>query len=216
MPLSEHEPSDTLVPTTPAGYREPTEFRYSLPILLGIVLVVLPVAALVFGSLLWQAQGAERLATIFEFQETPTSVSFTIRSSGVAVALVASIGITTVLHEFVHGLVYRLRGYRVSYGMVPQLGAFYACPFHQFQKREDNLVVGAAPLCVLTLLFVPLLFAPSPLLAFGAFIGLLFNTAGAAGDLYLIARLLRMPAGTLLYDSDTRNSYVFYPESGLS
>ena len=38
--------------------------------------------------------------------------------------------------------------------------------------------------------------------------------AGAAGDLYLAAALLRMPADALMYDSDARHCYVFYPEAG--
>lgn len=116
----------------------------------------------------------------------------------------------TILHELVHGLVYRARGYRVSYGFVLQLGAFYAAS-HQFQDREDDLVAAAAPLVVLDLLPVPLLFVPIPAVALAAFVALLFDTAGAAGDLYLVVRLLRMPDGTLLYDSDARHSYVFYP-----
>lgn len=213
MPTSEYGPSATLTPEAPAGYATPTEFRYSLPVLLGIVLVVLPMAALVFGSVLWYAQGPEVLDTIFEFEETPTSITFTIRSSVVAIAFVGSIAAVTVLHELVHGEVYRFLGYRVSYGFAPQLGAFYACPFHQFQKRNDNLLVGIAPLLVLDVLLVPLLFVASPVVAFVAFVGLLFNTAGAAGDLYFIAHLLRMPTGTLLYDSDIRHSYVFSPKS---
>jgi len=94
-----------------------------------------------------------------------------------------------VLHELTHGLVYRYLGYQVSYGVAPQLGAFYAAAFHQFQQRSDNLVVGIAPLVVLNVLLLPLLFVPIPLLAFAAFIALLFNTAGAAGDLYLVAVL---------------------------
>jgi uncharacterized membrane protein YkvI len=66
-------------------------------------------------------------------------------------------------------------------------------------------------LLVLDLALVPVLFVPVPMLAFGAFVALLFNTLGAVGDLYLLAHLLRMPPGTLLYDSDMRHSYVFYP-----
>ena len=45
-------------------------------------------------------------------------------------------------------------------------------------------------------------------MAFGAFVGLLFNTAG---DAYALVTVLRMPPGTLLYDSDIRHSYAFYP-----
>ena len=40
----------------------------------------------------------------------------------------------------------------------------------------------------------------------------MFNTAGAAGDLYLVAKLLAMTEGSLLYDSDIRHMCVFYPD----
>lgn len=213
MPTSEYEPADTLVPATPAGYRDPVPFSYSLPVLLAVVLVVTPVAAAGFGGVLWYAQGPE-LDALFAVEETATSISFSIESGRVAVAVVGAIAGVTVLHELVHGAVYRRLGYRVSYGVAPQLGAFYAATFHQFQRRNHNLVVGLAPLVALNAVLLPLLFVPIPLVAFGAFIALVFNTAGAAGDLYLAISLLRMPADALMYDSDARHCYVFYPETG--
>jgi len=213
MPTSEYEPSDTLVPETPTGYQDPRPFSYSLPVLLAVVLVVTPVATAGFGALLWYAQGSA-LDAVLSVEETATSISFSIDSGLVAVALVGAITGVTVLHELVHGAVYRRLGYRVSYGVAPQLGAFYAATFHQFQRRNDNLVVGLAPLVVLNTALLPLLFVPIPLVAFGAFVALLFNTAGAAGDLYLAAALLRMPADAVMYDSDVRHCYVFYPENG--
>jgi hypothetical protein len=211
MPTSAPSESQTQPPSSPAGYADPTAFRYPLPVVFGLVVVLTPVAAVLFGGLLWYAQGPAVLDTVFRFEQTPTGFSFTIGSSVALVAFVGTVAVVTALHELVHGLVYQLRGYRVSYGVAPRYGAFYACPFGQFQRRDDNLVTGVAPLVVLDLLLVPLLFAPSPLLAFAAFVGLLVNTVGAAGDVYLLARLLRMPRETLLYDSDIRHSYVFYP-----
>jgi hypothetical protein len=216
MPTSRYDPSDTLVPETPDGYRRADDFRYSLLLLFGMAVVVIPVSIALFGSVLWYAQGPEALATVFQFEETPTSVSFTIESSTVGVAILGAIFGVTVLHELVHGAVYGLRGYDVSYGIAPNVGAVYAAAFHQFQRRDDNLLVGIAPLVVLDLLLLPVLFVPVPLVAFGAFVALLINTVGAVGDIYLIARLLRMPAGTLLYDSNIRQSFVFVPKNGSS
>jgi hypothetical protein len=211
VPTSEHDPSDTLRPATPAGYEPPRQFRYSLVALLGLVAVLLPVAAVVFGGVLWYAQGAA-LGSVFPVEETATSVTVTL-TPGAAVACVGAVVAVTVAHELVHGLVYRWYGYRVSYGVAPQLGAFYAATFHQFQRRDHNVVAGIAPLVVLDTLLLPLLFAPVPLVALAAFVALLFNTAGAAGDLYLVAALLRTPSGSLMYDSDIRHSYLFSPES---
>lgn len=211
MPHSSYEPDDTLVPETPDGYRDPIPFRYPNTVLLGIVAVIVPLAIIGFGHLLWYAQGAAGFAHVFTVTETADSVSFSLTSGGVVLVFLASIVLITVLHELVHGLVYEYLGYDVSYGVAPHLGAFYAAAFHQFQPRNNNIVVGLAPLVVLDLLLLPVLFAPWPLLAFAAFVGLLFNTAGAAGDLYLVARLLRTAPGTCCYDSDIRHSYLFEP-----
>ncbi|MBV0924800.1 DUF3267 domain-containing protein [Halomicroarcula limicola] len=212
MPSSEFDPADTLRPATPDGYQEPRSFRYPFVVLLGLVLVIVPVSALLFGSLLWYAQGSA-LEAVFAFEETATSISLTVSSGAVLLASVGAVGLVTILHELVHGLVYRYFDYTVSYGVAPQLGAFYAAAFHQYQARNHNIVVGIAPLVVLTLIFCPLLFVPQPVVAVAACIALVFNTAGAAGDVYLVTRLLRLPAGSLLYDSDIRHSYIYYPES---
>lgn len=212
MPESEYDPDDALVPETPAGYREPSTFEYSVPVLFVLATVLVAVGVPVFGSVLFAAQGPAAVESVFEVRQDATSVTFTLRLGVAAGVTLASALVTVLAHELVHGLVYRVYGYRVSYGVVPQLGAVYAGAFHQFQRREEVLVVVVAPLLVLDALLVPLLFVPVPLLAVAAFVGLLLNTAGAAGDLYALSFLLGRPAGTLLYDSDVRHSYVFEPE----
>lgn len=199
-------------PAAPDGYAGGAEFQYPLLWLIGIVVVVTPVATLLYGYLLFNGHGPALLETIFGFKQSSTGFSFAIPLETILVAVLA-IGAVTILHELVHGLVLRVRGYRVSYGFAVHLGAFYAAAFEQYYTREDCLLVAVAPLVALTIILVPLLFVPSPLVAFAAFIALLFNTIGAAGDLYLITRLRRMPTGTLLYDSDIHTCYVFYPET---
>jgi len=210
MPVSEHGLDDTLLPQTPDGYAPPVEFRYSMVALVAIVALVVPVALLVFGTLLRMGQG-DALAALFRYETTDTGFSFSVPLA-LAVVFLATVVVVTVLHELVHGLAFRLQGYEVSYGVVPQLGAVYAAAFHQFQLRDETRLVALAPLLVLDVLVLPLLFVPIPLLAFGAFVGLLLNTAGAAGDLYIVWRLQRYPPGTLTYDADVRHMYVFVPE----
>lgn len=213
MPESRFDPDDALVPETPAGYAEPTAFEYSLPVLTVLSVALVAVGILLFGSVLWAVQGPAVFETVFDVQQTETGFTLSLRLGLAAGVFVGTVLATVVVHELVHGLAYRRYGYRVSYGVAPFLGAAYACAFHQFQRREDVLVVTAAPLLLLDALLLPLLFVPVPLLAFAAFVALVFNTAGAAGDLYAIASLLRRPEGTLYYDSDVRHSYVFEPAS---
>jgi hypothetical protein len=118
---------------------------------------------------------------------------------------------TVFVHEWIHGLAYQLLGYKVSYGVSLQLMAAYAGAFGQWQQRRHNILVALAPLLLLTLFLVPLLSSSQPSLVLIAFTALLFNTGGAVGDLYLVWRLLRWPAASLLYDVNTSIMLVFLP-----
>lgn len=213
MPASRYDPDDALVSETPAGYRDPDTFRYPFLTVFPVSVVLLVLAAVVFGVLLWNAQGPAVLTHVFEFQPSDGGFTFSLGLSTVGVAFVASFVLTGVLPEGTHGLVSRLKGYDVSYGVALGYGALSAAAFHQFQHREDVLPVIAAPLVVANLLFLPFLFVPIPLVGFTAFLGLLLNTGGAAGDVIAYYHVRRLPAGSLLYGSDLRHSYEFRPEN---
>ncbi|WP_135851815.1 DUF3267 domain-containing protein [Halorussus salinus] len=186
-------------PDPPEGYREPVAFSYP-SLWLSVGSLVLFVAAFVSFGRLMSALRAD------------SALEFTVGPAGIAVVALLSVG-TIVVHELVHGAVYRLLGYRVRYGLALNMGAAYAAAFGQFQTRRDNVVVALAPLVVFTVVLTPLLAGPL-VVALGAFLVLVVNTSGAIGDLYLSWRLLRMPEGTLLYDLSARHSYIYYPENG--
>jgi hypothetical protein len=105
---------------------------------------------------------------------------------GFLLALVVSI----TLHEVVHGVFFWwLTGHPPKFGLGPGY-AFAAMPGWYLPKRQ-YLVVGLAPLVVLTilgLLYVP--FLPNWLIVpfFG---GLVFNAGGAIGDIYICLRIAR-------------------------
>lgn len=182
-------------------------------VITGLALVLLYLGAMVFGWLLFEAHEPGTLEPLVSVDADETGFTMQIGSSQFLFAFLAALVVLVVVHEGIHGLAYRLRSYDVSYGVAPQMGAFYAAAFHQFQSRDDNLVVGIAPLLVIDAVLLALLSVPIPIVAVAAFLGLVFNTAGAAGDLYLVAKLLRMPEDALLYDSDVRHMYVFNPEA---
>ncbi|UPV99149.1 DUF3267 domain-containing protein [Halorussus gelatinilyticus] len=185
-------------PDPPEGYREPVAFSYP-SLWLSAGSLVLFVAAFL---------GFERLMNALR---SDAALEFTVGPTGIGVVALLTVG-TVVVHELVHGAVYRWLGYRVQYGLALNMGAAYAAAFGQFQTRRDNLAVGLAPLVVFTAVLTPLLAGPL-VVALAAFLVLVVNTAGAIGDLYLSWRILRMPEGTLLYDVDIRHSYVYYPET---
>ncbi|QLH80815.1 DUF3267 domain-containing protein [Halosimplex pelagicum] len=211
VPESDYDPGDALVPETPAGYDPPTDFRYSMVVLTLAALVVTPVAMAAFGAVLWRFQGPtvyEALATV---TETESGVTFTFDAGLILGSFLLAVVVTVVVNEAIHGLVFRYYGYDVSYGAAPHMGAFYATPFHQFVCREHAPPVALAPLVVISLVGLPLIALAPPLVAFFVFQAVVFNAIGAVGDLYATIHALRLPPGSLYYDSDIRHSYVFRP-----
>jgi len=149
------------------------------------------------------------LLLTWRLQQTIPQFNLTLANLGL---ILATIIIIVILHEIIHGLAYQLFGYRVTYGASLHLMAAYAAAFGQWQKRGHNLIVALAPLLLLTLLLLPLLALPQPTITLIALTGLLFNTAGAVGDLYLVWKLLSWPKTTRLYDVDLHTMLVFLPD----
>ncbi len=199
-------------PPPPDGYRPAESFGYPTGVLFVVVAAVLVAAAAAFGALLWVIQGPSVLREFAAVESSADAVAVTVDAARLGVVLLGAVVVVTAVHELVHGAAYRLLGYDVTYGVALHLGAFYVAAFDQFQTRRDSLVVGLAPLAVLTVALAPLLAAPVPWVAAGAYVGIVFNAAGSAGDLYLVWRLLGDPPDALYYDSDARRSWVFEPQ----
>lgn len=161
--------------------------------------------------MLWRVQEPAVFEALAVVTETPTGFTVVVDMALVVGVTVLAMGTTVAVHELVHGVVFGRYGYRVPYGAMPQTGAFYATQFRQFVAREHAFPVALAPLLVVSLVGLPLLAVPVPLVAFFVFQALVINAVGASGDLYIVTYLLRRPDGTLLYDSDVRHSYVFEP-----
>lgn len=197
-------------PPTPEGYSDPYQFEYpKLPLILtGIVLTV--VFTVVYGVILVQLQGPGVLPVVFE-TGAGGEITIVLQFTQVGVPMVFAFLTVAVFHELLHGVVFQWYGYDVSYGVYWRFGAVYAAVFHQFHTREHNLRVGIAPLAIITLVFLPLLAVPIPLVATVAFFVLVLNTAGAVGDLYALWRIYRLPQGTVFYDINMDNMYVFEP-----
>ncbi|MCI0393704.1 MAG: DUF3267 domain-containing protein [Chloroflexi bacterium] len=184
-------------PPPPAGYEPAEAFEYPkrrLQVTANLLLVASVPLWLWIG---WWLPG--------EFRALP------LRGLGDLLLVLATVLLGVLVHEAVHGLAYRLLGYRVTFGANLRLFAAYAAAFGQFQKRNHNLVVALAPLLVITAVMVPLLAAPDHTVSLVALAMLLFNTGGAVGDLYLAWRLLRWPAAALLYDVNPKTMLVYLP-----
>jgi hypothetical protein len=188
------------IPAPPTGYEPAILFKYpKYKLQLAAAGLLLAVAPLLYG-VAWLLRGR------------PAGLPFVVTASLSSLLWVcATVLATVVVHELVHGLAYQLLGYKVSYGASLRLFAAYAAAFGQWQRRNHNLIVALAPLLGLTLLLLPLLALPNPMVALVVFTALLFNTGGAIGDLYLAWRLLRLPPATLLYDVDVSTMLIYRP-----
>lgn len=202
---------ESYVPPTRAGYCAGTPFRYSALTLTLLSVVVSPVALVVFAWLATTTAGFETAFPFVVFEETAEGFTFSVDGLGFGLVFVVSLVGTVVVHELVHGLAYRLLGFRVSFGAAPRLGAFYTAIFEQFQTRRQLAVAVLAPLVVLTPIGTLLLLVPGPHVPFVWF-ALVLNTGGAVGDLFVVWRLRQLPPGTLFYDVDAYTSYVYEPE----
>ncbi|MDG5818971.1 DUF3267 domain-containing protein [Natronococcus sp. A-GB7] len=197
-------------PPTPEGYSEPYQFEYPKLLVTVAAMAVTVVSTVVYGWLLVQLQGPEILPVVFEVgAEEEITILFNL--TGTAIPLLFAFLTVAVVHELLHGVVYQRYGYEVSYGVYWRFGAVYAAVFHQFHSREHNLRVGIAPLAIITLICLPLLAVPQPVIATTAFFVLVLNTGGAMGDAYALWRFYRMPRGTVFYDINADNMYVFEP-----
>ncbi len=192
-------PND-LYPKPPAGYQPAALFQYptaklQTAALIVFVLAIPPLLALtqalqcqLGGKSLVGLQGAQDLA--------------------MALATVLA---TTVVHELVHGGVYRWLGYRVCFGVSRHLLAAYAAVFGQWQTRDHNVIAALGPIVGLTAILFPALCVANQTVALLGLIGLLMNISGSVGDVYLVWRLLNMPRRTLLYDVDVKTMLVYAP-----
>jgi len=115
------------------------------------------------------------------------------------VILVVAFIAVLVLHEMVHGLFFWLfTRSRPRFGF-KGVYAYAAAP-GWYIPRPQFLIVGLAPLVLISLaglLILPFVTLPVSLVLLVAIIS---NATGAIGDLYMVARLLFVPRGVLTED----------------
>ena len=193
----------TPIHTLPAGYTEArhlsaTEGRTLLWLNLAS-LAPLGMALIVVGwwtAVVRQVRGP--YSTAFSEQFPPLV--------GVVVVLVITLG----GHEALHGLAIRLYGHRPRFGIALSKGVMYATTDNALFPRNQFIAVALAPLVVMTLLgMVLMIFMPD---ALGYYVGLMIalNAAGAIGDLWMTAVVMRYPANTLVRDeADSIRIYTY-------
>jgi hypothetical protein len=208
-----------VMPTLPAGYRQQAFLDLSQSkeaiagaVAVGIVILVGGGWLLVQFVRLVRPAALEGLALRNILRASP--------GGGLSVELplvevVVAILLTVVIHELVHSLFYWwLAKRRPTFG-IKGLFPYAAAPAGVYFPRNRYLMVGIAPFVLLTAMgLLLMLIAPAPALSILSLF-IVFNAAGAAGDLLIVLRLLSFPAETLMQDQDT-GVVVYGPAIGQS
>ncbi len=169
-------------------------------IVLGLVLLVAVAWLLVQFTLVLRPAVSEAMGYLHVLTVAPDGALVAELPVGaVAVAVVLAL----FIHEFVHGLLFWwFTGRRPVFGFQGLL-IYAAAPPGICLPRDRYLIAGLAPLVLLTLvgllLMLIVLITFVPILSFF----LVFNTAGAGGDLVMVAKLLSYSPDNLLQDRDT-------------
>ncbi len=113
---------------------------------------------------------------------------------------VISYVVILAIHELIHALAFLFWGGRPYFGAKLPLAVFCGAK-NQLFRRNHYLVIGLAPLVVITLAAVAITLV-SPALASYAFFATVGNFSGAAGDIVACNRLCKLSPQTLVEDSD--------------
>jgi len=105
------------------------------------------------------------------------------------------------LHEVIHGLAFAFWGGHPYFGAKLPL-ALYCGAKNQLFRRNQYLVVGLAPLVVITLAGI-IFTLLSPSLASYTIFATIGNFSGAAGDVWVAKRILQQPPSVLVEDTQT-------------
>jgi hypothetical protein len=134
--------------------------------------------------------------------QTHTSVSITWDWGLLMWFVINIVGYILILpiHELVHAAVFTLWGGKPYFG-IKMPYALYCGARQQLFRRNQYLVVGLAPLVVITLAGI-IFTLLSPALASYIIFAFVGNVSGAAGDLWVAWRLLRLPHSVLVEDTE--------------
>jgi hypothetical protein len=183
-------------PDAPAGYREahePVRAASWFELLPGEVGLFIGTAGL-FGGLTVLVRDSTAVLGVFWNVLLLDSV-------GVYLLLLATVGITLVAHEAIHGLAGHFAGCAMDFQREEMsVGTRLRGGF--LTRRMDALMT-LAPAVVLTAVGLPLLVVVESAVAAAIVVtGLVTNAAGVGSDLADVLALRKLPAGTLLYYTD--------------
>lgn len=127
------------------------------------------------------------------------------------VAFLTAVVLMLVIHEAAHGLFFWLFSRSRPKFAFKGYYASASAPGWYF-PRWQYILIGLAPLVLITLLgVIGLIWLPQALLLPTLLI-LIFNTSGAVGDLWVVGNLLCFPASTYILDSGDASEFFVKSE----
>lgn len=200
------------ITTLPTNYRQRATLDLSKnrkagvgAIVSGIVLLIAVGWLLVqFASLLhptaFEAPRLHDILTAPPNGDTSVTVLFQLQD---IVSFVIALALVMVIHEAVHGVFFWLfAGRRPAFG-IKGIFVYAAAAPDVYFPRNHYLIVGIAPLVLLTLVGLLLMVIVPVVVVRILILFVAFNAAGAAGDLMMAVCLLRYSPDTLMQDSGT-------------
>jgi hypothetical protein len=130
------------------------------------------------------------------------------------VGLFVSVVFMLLIHELIHGLFFWMFTRSKPVFALRPLYAYAAAP-DWFIPARQYWIVGLAPLVLIDVLGLLLIFVASPGWVMVLAFVVALNTAGSVGDLYIVARLFRLSSGSLVKDTGDRISF-YEPVAAVS
>lgn len=181
--------------------RTTTEVRYDEGTLLWVGLGLFVVSGLLGTLTLWGRHGVAAGGV-----RGPASVG------GVVAVGVLTLGVTVVGHELLHVITARGLGYRVRVGVSRDHRGVYTVAPDQYWHRGPLAVTAVTPLLAIGAIAVAVIWVAPVAVAVPAVLALVTNAVGSAGDVVVLTRVLRAPAGTRFYDTADGPGYVLDSE----
>jgi putative zincin peptidase len=107
--------------------------------------------------------------------------------------------VVVLIHEFIHGVFFWLfTGDQPKFGIGP--GYAYASAPKWYIPRGRYVVIGLSPLVLISLIGIVLIALVNDIALIPILFSMTINAAGAAGDMWMIYRILREPREILVND----------------
>ena len=212
MASSEQPPeaTDNREPDTDNQYEEfkPT---FWISIIWTVLATVMTIAGFLLFTVLFALLGGGMTngSMIVETGSEGDSVYFSFRFGNMLLVMLLALGVL-VLHEAIHGAVFRYYGGRPTFGATviqKVLPAFYcSAPGYRFTRGQFAVII-LAPLVVISVLGIVLMpFVDDGLLLV---LPLAINFGGAIGDVWMAGMLIQREPGTMI--EDLKDGLRFYP-----